>query len=280
MRGPTRPVMRYHGGKWRLAPWIISHFPAHKIYAEPFGGAASVLLRKPRAFAEVYNDLDEDVVSVFRVLRDPELAEDLRERCHLTPFSRLEFGRCYEPTSDPVERARRIIARSFFAHGSTTMMPNGTGFRAKALRRSTTGARDWTNWPAQVPAFVERLRGVVIECRPALELIAQQDSPDTLFYLDPPYVLKTRSSARCDSHTERAYLHNLSDDDHRELAEVLHGVEGMVVLSGYGCDLLDELYGDWRRVERAANTDGGGLRTEILWISREAAARGQGRLFA
>lgn len=269
MRVPTRPTMRYHGGKWRLAPWIISHFPPHRIYVEPFGGAASVLMRKPRSHAEVYNDLDEEVVNVFRVLRDPDTAEALRRACELTPFSRVEFHACYaEAVADPVERARRTIAASFMAHGSTARKANGTGFRAKAVRKNSTGARDWSGWPDHVPAFVERLRGVTIECRPALEIIAQQDHPEALFYVDPPYPIDTRTAARGRSHAERAYRHNLTDDDHRELAAALHSIEGHAVVSGYGCPLYDEeLYPDWDRSVRSANTDGGGLREEVLWIS-------------
>lgn len=272
MTAPARPVMRYHGGKWRLAPWIIRHFPPHQIYVEPFGGAASVLLRKPRAQHEVYNDLDEAIVNVFRVLRDPVTAESLRRACELTPYSRVEFEACYGgEVDDPVERARRTIVATFLAHGSTARKKNGTGFRAKAVRRNSTGARDWAGWPDQVPTFVERLRGVTLERRPALDVIAQQDSPGTLFYVDPPYPIETRTAARGRSHAERAYRFNLTDDEHRELGEVLRSVEGHVVLSGYGCALYDEeLYPDWHRVVRSANTDGGGLREEVLWISPSA----------
>src|SRR5262245_58814798 len=110
---PRRPVLRYHGGKWRLAPWIIEHFPEHRIYVEPYGGGASVLLRKSRAFAEVYNDLDGDVVNVFRVLRDRASAAALIRAIELTPWARDEFRLSYRPASDPVERARRTIARAF-----------------------------------------------------------------------------------------------------------------------------------------------------------------------
>jgi DNA adenine methylase len=241
------------------------------VYVEPYGGAGSVLIRKARSHHEVYNDLDEEVVNVFRVLRDPAMAAALQEACYLTPFSRTEFFACYEPTDDQVERARRTIAASFMAHGSTARKLNGTGFRAKAVRRNSTGPKDWAGWPEQVPAYVERLRGITIENRPALEVIAQQDDPTTLFYLDPPYPLTTRTSARGRSHSERAYHFNMTDDDHRELAEVLHGIQGKAVVSGYACRLYDEeLFPDWKRVERQANTDGGGLRQEVLWISPSA----------
>ena len=105
----TRPALRYHGGKWKLAPWLQLFFPAHRVYVEPFGGGASVLLRKPRSYGEVYNDLDAEVVNVFRMLRDrgPELHNLLT----LTPFARAEFKLAYETSADPLEQARRTIAR-------------------------------------------------------------------------------------------------------------------------------------------------------------------------
>ncbi|KKK66940.1 hypothetical protein LCGC14_2959050 [marine sediment metagenome] len=272
---PGRPIMRYHGGKWRIAPWVISHFPEHRIYVEPFGGAGSVLLRKPRSFAEVYNDLDGDVVNVFRVLRDHDQAQRLRTLLELTPWSRQEFWLCYEPTDDPIERARRTIARSFMAHGSTHRRAHRTGFRAKNYRRNQTGAGDWRNFPGQIPAFVERLQGVTIECRPAIEIILQQDTADTLHYVDPPYVLNTRSSIRCQSERDgwRAYVHNLTDDEHESLAEVLRSLDGMVVLSGYPSPLYDELYKGWSSIERSALADGGMKRLEVLWLNEAAVER-------
>lgn len=109
----VRPLIRYHGGKWRLAPWILQHLPPHRCYVEPFGGDASVLLRKPRAYAEVYNDLDGEIVNLFRVARDD--GERLARACELTPFSRLEFDDAYTPAEDPLEQARRTVFRSFSA---------------------------------------------------------------------------------------------------------------------------------------------------------------------
>ena len=135
---PTRPVIRYHGGKWRLAPWIISHFPEHRIYVEPFGGAGSTLIRKRRCYAEIYNDLDSEVVNVFRVLRDPSTAVALREAIELTPFGRAEFEAAYEPTDEPIERARRTIIRAYMGFGSASYnAQHGTGFRSIASSRPT-----------------------------------------------------------------------------------------------------------------------------------------------
>mgnify|MGYP000205820787 CR=1 FL=1 len=129
---PSRPVLRWHGGKWLLAPWIIEHFPPHRVYVEPFGGAASVLLRKPRSYGEVYNDLDEDVVNLFRVLRS-DRAGELVEALRLTPFARREFNDAYAPTDNELELARQLIVRSFMGFDSAGHnRDNGrTGFRAR-----------------------------------------------------------------------------------------------------------------------------------------------------
>lgn len=263
-----RPMLRYHGGKWVLAPWIIGHFPAHRVYVEPFGGAGSVLLRKPRSYCEVWNDLCGEVVNLFRQSRDN--GEALREKIKLTPFARDEFFASYEPSSDPLEQARRTVVRSFMGFGSNSHN-RPTGFRNNSNRSGTTPAHDWANLPAAYEAIIERLRGVVVENRDALEVMAQHDSPPTLHYLDPPYVFSTRTDAKPD------YRFEMTDDQHRELAEFVHGLKGMVVLSGYRSALYDELYSDFQRVERAALADGAAKRTECLWISNNA--RRSGELF-
>ena len=275
IEAPSRPVLRYHGGKWLLAPWIIRHFPQHRVYTECFGGAASVLLQKPRCRAEVYNDLDSDLVNVFRVLRAATTVQDLQRSLMLTPFSREEFFAAYEPATDPVERARRAIVRAFMGFGSAAFVAiHRTGFRANSNRSGTTPAQDWTHWPDEVPAFVERLRGVIVENRPALEILRQHDGPETLHYVDPPYVHSTRSFKW--RATGQVYRHELTEEDHRQLAEVLHSLSGMVVLSGYACDLYDlELYRFWRRIERAAHADGARDRVEVLWLNPAAATRQQ-----
>lgn len=261
-KGPTRPILRYHGGKWRLAPWIIGHFPAHRVYVEPFGGGGSVLLRKDASFTEVYNDLDEEVVNVFRMAR--ERGAELAAAVELTPFARAEFVEAYLPSDDALERARRTVIRSFMGFGSDGVhSSHKTGFRGRSQRSGSTPAHDWRNYPEALRVLIERLRGVVIERQPALELIAKYDRPDALFYVDPPYVHSTRK--RVDS--ARGYRHEMTDEDHRDLAALLSSVQGMVVLSGYDCGLYQELYGGWQRVERTgAFCDGAQQRTEVLWM--------------
>jgi DNA adenine methylase len=269
MSPPTRPVLRWHGGKWKLAPWIISHFPKHRVYVEPFGGAASVLLRKERSYAEVYNDLDEDVVNLFEVLRSTE-ASRLIELLRLTPFSRLEFEHAYVERNDPIERARALIVRSFMGFGSDGHNPeNGrTGFRANSNRSGTTPAHDWANYPDCLAIIVERWRGIVIECRSATDVMRKHDSPDTLHYVDPPYLPETRSvSGKRGKDGIRVYRHEMTRADHHTLLAGLIDLEGMVVLSGYRSTLYDKALRDWRHIEIAALADGARERTEVLWLN-------------
>jgi DNA adenine methylase len=261
--------VRWHGGKWRLAPWIIAQFPPHRIYVEPYGGGGSVLLRKSRSYAEVYNDLDGRVVNLFRVLRDEEKATRLLRALELTPFARAEFVEAHAPQGDEVERARQMLILCFQGFGSNAH-GRKTGFRANSNRSGTTPAHDWRAYPDALPAIVERLRGVVVENRPALKVMAQHDGPDTLHYLDPPYLPESR-----DRGTD--YEHEMSRVDHAALLEAARGLEGMVALSGYRSSLYDEALADWHRVERAAFADGARPRVEALWLNpavSRAAAQG------
>jgi DNA adenine methylase len=265
MRTPTRPVMRYHGGKWKLAPWIISHFPAHKVYVEPYGGAASVLMRKPRSYAEVYNDLSGEVVNVFRVLRDAVMSRELERQLRLTPFARAEFESAYLAAADPIDQARRTLVRSFMGFGSDSVNTI-TGFRSDSNRSGTTPAHDWMRYPDQIATYCRRLAGVVIESRPAVEVIGRFDGDQTLFYADPPYPMSTREGVA-------RYEYEMIDEQHRDLAAALHDARGMVVLSGYPCAMYDELYPDWQRIEQDAFADGARPRTEALWLSPRTQAQ-------
>lgn len=260
-----RPVVLYHGSKYRLAPWIIEHFPEHKNYVEPYGGGAGVLIRKQPSYHEVYNDLNEDIVNVFRVLRDPQMAAELERRIRLTPFSRVEYNETFEvEPKDDVDWARQVILNSFQGWGSTTL-EHKTGFRAKARQAGSTQLDVWNKYPDSIELFCRRMKEVVIECRDALEVIEQQDSPETLFYVDPPYMAEVKN----DRHR---YVDELEREDHVELAETLNTVEGMVVVSGYPCDLYDqELYDSWHTDDREHRTqDVECTRTEKLWLNDAA----------
>lgn len=273
----TRPALRYHGGKFRLAPWVMQFFPPHNVYLEPFGGGASVLLQKPRVPTEIYNDLDSRVVGLFRVLRDQPKAAELARRLALTPFAREEYEEwCYAPPSDEIDAAHQLVARGFMGQSSkgiwqrsgldTRINPDGYCSRVNALRAS----------PQACLEAAQRLSSVVIEHGDAITLMRRHDRPDALIYCDPPYLT-------AQGHGTRIYTHDFKADDHRTLAAALNDLRSMVVLSGYPSALYDELYPDWTRHERKAQTDGAHERTEVLWLNPACAAsleHAAGGLFA
>lgn len=260
-----RPIVRYHGGKFVLAEWIISHFPKHRVYCEPFGGGASVLLKKPRSYAEIYNDLDEGIVSVFRAARDypGELIRWIRR----TPYSRALFNETYEQSESIVENAGKLIARSFQGFGSAAISSRRgkTGFRANSNRSGTTPAHDWKNYAGHLFQITRRMRGVVIENTDALKLISSIDSEQTLFYIDPPYLPETRWTMKPD-----AYKFEMTIEQHEHLLNLLCSLKGYVVLSGYESKFYMEALSGWRHVEKDSlkSSDGGGvLVKESLWLN-------------
>jgi DNA adenine methylase len=261
------PVIRYHGGKFRLAPWVLQHFPPHTCYVESFGGAAGVLMQKDRSYAEVYNDLDGDIVNLFRVLQGVDTRKALTELLILTPYAREEFELAWEPTGDPVDRARRTVVRAQMGFGSAGATKGVTGFRIDTKRKYGTAQSLWTKYPDQVAAFGQRLAGVLIENRPAGEVIGAHDGPDTLHYVDPPYVHGTRYES---AKSGRYYRHEMSDSDHQDLLDVLLKAEGMVVLSGYSSAIyLDQLQG-WSMNSVSARISAGrgsSTRQECLWLN-------------
>ncbi len=274
MTKKQRPILRYHGGKWRIAPWIISQFPPHRIYVEPFGGAGSVLLRKPRTYSEVYNDLDSEVVNLFKIVRNR--GTELEALLRLTPYSRIEYEEAWNPCKDPLEQARRTVVRSFmgFASAAVTLgrvsdnnvrNKNGalqkTGFRANSNRSNTTPAHDWANYPDALENIIERLKGVVIENRDALKVMAQHDSNETLHYLDPPYLPETRDKGS-------DYKFEMTKQQHIELADLVLDLKGKVIISGYDSELYStDLYSGWRKIQRQALADGARPRKEVLWMN-------------
>lgn len=286
---PTRPVVRYHGGKFRLAPKLVRLFPAHRVYTEVFGGGASVLMHKPRSYAEIYNDLDGEVVNVFRVLQNPRQAARLEHKLRLTPFARREFEMGYKSTRSEVERARRTIIRSFMGFGSDSITRlkasragfntrissvMATGFRWDANRRGTTPASDWASYPLQIPFFCQRLQGVVIENRDAFTILEKMDGSDALHYIDPPYPISVRAIGNGTT-PEHRYRHEMTDDDHVRLADLLSRLKGMVIISSYPGSLYDELFKGWQRVAWTGGQfcglkSGSRTRTECIWLNKAA----------
>lgn len=262
-----RPPLRYHGGKFRMAPWIIPRIPPHRIYIEVFGGAAGVLIRKTRSQIEVYNDLDTQVVNFFRVLRNSEQLDRLLRLVDLTPFSRQEFKGSYLGSEDPVEAARQFVVRCFLGHGTCSMDPtDSNGFRSCDIRAGKSYAREWAGVPAAIAVAANRLSGVTIENLDWRKLIPKFDGPDTFFYVDPPYLAETRSAGG------KGYVHEMTTECHRQLAWMLKQVKGKVAISGYPSSLYESLYGAWRSDTKhtTANGQKGSVpRVERMWMNYE-----------
>jgi len=279
----------WFGGKARHASRILPHFPAHSTYCEPFAGAAAMLWAKRRSDIEVLNDLDSGVVTVFRCLRDPDTCERLAEALRLTPYSREEYHECrrtWATAADPIEKARRWLAVAWMSFGGSW----GTSWSWDRNTKAHGGqggqkVQRFCARPEQLRLFMERLRGVQIENRPAPTIIPVFDTPATLFYLDPPYIHDTRPGYKA-SNTSR-YDSEMTDDDHRELVQLVLGLRGTVVLSGYAHPIYEPLESAaWRRIDwdtGACSSASLGRdtksRTESLWISPRAQSKTQPALF-
>lgn len=225
-------------------------------------------MRKTRSFAEIYNDLDGEIVNLFQQLRDNGAA--LGELIELTPFSREEYTRSFEVSDDPLEQSRRTLVRSFMGFGSNSLCREvKSGFRSKSYRSGTTAAHDWRNLPNNFPAVIDRLRGVTIENKDAMEVSQIQDSPETLHYFDPPYIHETRT-AYAGHNSRSGYNHEMSNEQHRKFLSAVVTLTGKVVISGYQHPLYDEFLPspEWTRVERLTLADGARERTEVLWMNR------------
>lgn len=262
-----RPPLRWHGGKFRLAEWIISHFVDHDAYVEVFGGAAGVLLRRKPAKIEVYNDLDQQVVNFFTLLRDPVLRHRLIEAVDLTPFSRDEFELSYAASSDPVEAARRFIVRCFMGHGTCSMDPrDSNGYLSCDIRAGKSYAREWAGVPVSIAKAADRLRGVTIENLDFRKLMPKFDSISTLFYVDPPYLMQTRSAGG------KGYVHEMDVEAHRHLGWLLNNLKGKAIVSHYPHPMYDEMLppSNWHKVTKQTTANGqrGAVpRTECLWMN-------------
>ena len=261
-----KPLMRYHGAKWRLAPWIISHFPQHHCYVEPFGGSAAVLISKEPSSREVYNDKNFEIVNLFNVIRDDEMRTQLLRLLVMTPYSRTEFEFAKEvgQYDTPVMTAIKLLVRAQMGFGSAGATRGNTGFRLDTGRGGTSLQSLWSDLPVNVLNVTERLRNVVIENTDAYNIIKQHDRSDTLFYLDPPYTLDTRTNK--DSYGK----FEMREFEHTRLLELTQKSAGMFVISGYDNELYNDILNGWTKSSRQtaiSSRNGSGQRTEVLWIS-------------
>ena len=266
------PPLGYYGSKVRIAQQIVDLLPPHRGYVEPYAGGLSVLLAKARLPFEVVNDLDGDLMGFWRVLR--ERPDELARVCLLTPHSRAEYAASWpipDDVTDPLERARLVWVKLSQGRGGALRSTGWRYFQASGDSMPGT-LRSYVD---RMTAVAERLAGVTLECLPALEIIQRYGGdPDTLLYVDPPYLFETRAKTGI-------YRHEMGDEaSHRDLAAALHSAAATVVLSGYASDPYDqELYDGWHRTEIAAltgqcNDKGVQARTEVLWSNRPFADQG------
>lgn len=264
------PVLKYPGSKWSIATWINNYMPAHKVYLEPYFGSGAVLFNKPRSNIETVNDIDGNIINLFCVIR--EQPEELARQIEWTPWSREEYTNLltsagsesyFKRTGEPVEDARRMLIRMWMGHGSKTS--DRTGWRHNIQSKvGACCANVWTRMTERILAAAERLKGVQIECQPAIDLINRYRYREVLIYADPPYLLETRRETR-------QYKHEMTDSDHIELLDVLDKHPGPVLLSGYSCRLYDERLKHWSKRTTASLAEGGRKRQETLYLNPVAA---------
>lgn len=261
-----RIAFGWYGGKYSHLDWLLPLLPPSIHYCEPFGGSAAVLINREPSPVETYNDIDGQVVNFFGVLRDQKDA--LIEAIGLTPFAKEEFIKAFsEPQENlsNLEKARRffILARQV----RTGLAQKASAGRwAHCLLTSRAGMAGavsrWLGSIEDLPEIAQRLLRVQIESGTAIDVIERYDSKDTLFYCDPPYPHDSRGD-------KNAYAYEMTDDEHRKLARVLHNVKGKVALSSYHCDLMDALYSDWQHVEAPEKICHSvkQARKEVLWVN-------------
>ncbi len=274
----------WYGGKFSHLTWLLPLLPPCHHYCEPFAGSAAVLLNRKPAPIETYNDLDGEVCNFFRVLRDQK--DNLIEAIGLTPFSREEFAVACQLDANltPLERARRFYVRARQVRiGLAQTATLGRWANCKNTSRAGMSGviSRWLGGVEMLPEIADRLLRVQIENRPACDVIRLYDSPETLFYCDPPYIHSTRGDSK-------AYGYEMADDEHRALAQVLNSAKGMVALSNYDCDLMNELYppSRWQKIVGPEKTNHAtkGKRVEVLWVNYKpeqliGKSNGDGQLF-
>lgn len=258
----------WYGGKFSHLDFILPNIPTDaKHFCDVFGGSAAVLINRPPALVETYNDIDSELANFFRTLRDT--GDELIQQIKLTPFSREELVRAceYEPGLSELERARRFFVRARQTRTGLAQKSSEGRWAHCVLttRAGMSGAVSrWLGSVDGLAEITERLLRVQIENAPAVEVIRRYDTAETVFYLDPPYVHSSRGDTT-------AYEHEMSDEEHVALADALSSIRGRAVLSGYRTELYDRLFADWTRIDAPVRTAHSVRkpRQESLWVNFE-----------
>lgn len=258
-------VLNYVGSKWNLARWIVNQMPEHEVYLEPFFGSGAVLFNKPAARIETINDLDGNIVNLFKVIRDQP--EQLAQRIQLTPYSRQEYNSSFTALNDElneVERARVFLVRCWMARGGKTS--DRTGWRHNVDSTTFSALPDWRKLPAIVLEATERLQHVQIENLDAVTLIHRYNKEDCLIYSDPPYLLSTR--------TKQHYAYEMTNEQHEALLRALNKHQGFAMISGYNNDMYNDILQGWTRISKMAKTEAAKEKCESLWLNPQIIERG------
>lgn len=214
-----------------------------------------MLFNKEPCHIETVNDLHDEVVNYFQVLRDN--GKELRNLIELTPYSRTEYERAYERCDSDVELARRFCVRCWMGFGNSNLYKNG--FKSGQQTRSPNPAKAWAKLPETMKIASERLKGVQIECLPALELISRYDTEDVFMYIDPPYLHGTRKNY--------LYKYEMNDNEHEKLLKTVVSHPGKIFLSGYDNDMYEDYLFKWNKVQKETRAENGLARTETLWMN-------------
>jgi DNA adenine methylase len=253
-----RQILRWLGGKWKMAPWIITHFPNHEVYIEAFGGGANVLFRKESSRIEIYNEKHDDLVNFFQIIADRDNSNKLIAALSVVPFSREEFNLSYEPCIDPIGRAVKFLVFNHMGFGTHSMMVK-TGFRSGEYP-----PKRWSKIGIDVAEASNLCNGLIVTQMDAINLIQQRDDSRTLFYLDPPYVQETRG-------TTRGYAHEMNDQQQEAFLQTCASrTNAMIVISGYRCKMYNDMLPGWLVVEKEALAERTKPKIEVLWINPAA----------
>lgn len=251
----VKAILKYPGAKWRLSEWIIEHFPEHKVYCEPFFGSGGVFFNKEPAYIETINDIDGNIVNLFRVCR--EYPEELAKLIEMTPFARDEFKACYEISADPIEQARRTLVRFHQSFGTSNSSKNS--WRNVQTYGGPRCATMWNCLPDIILKCCERLKNAQIENIDAIELIRRYDNENTLVYCDPPYLQSLRK--------KNIYAFELSDEKHIELLTAVKNSKSKIIISGYDNKIYNDALSDWNIDEKTTTVQMGLHRVEKIWMN-------------
>ena len=255
-----KAIAKYPGSKWSLASWIISFFPEHHSYLEPFFGSGAILFNKTRSHIETVNDLDQNVVNLFGCIReDPK---KLAEMVYMTPYARKVYEKAYEKIpEDKFEAALNFYIRLNMGHGFRTSGERVGWKNDVQGRERSYASREWCNLPKKIMQAAERLRGVQIENMPAIELIKRFNFENVLIYCDPPYMLETRHG--------KQYRYELDDKGQNVLIDVLLEHKGPVILSGYDNELYNNRLQGWHKEYTTCYSQVCSKKREVLWMNYE-----------